>query len=144
MFTASTGCSHLVPFSFPPFLVFCLKVARKLILEVRACVIYPHGAQREQIAAAQRAIEQRLATLGLKSHEAGGQKNCQIFSVVDALQQQGVNIQAQLSLHRREIKKWLINNYLLLRGQSSLDSTDYIELYCDDAKNITPASWKEK
>jgi hypothetical protein len=37
--------------------------------------------QRKQIAAEQQAIEQRLAALDLKSHEAGGQQNCQIYSV---------------------------------------------------------------
>ena len=96
--------------------------------------------QRKQIEAEQQAIEQRLAALGLRSHETGGQKNCQIYSVIDALKTQGVNIQAQLSLHRREVKKWLINKSLLLRGKSSLDSTDYIEWFCDDADNITLAS----
>ena len=62
---------------------------------------------------------------------------------MDALQQQGVDIQVQLSLHRKAVKKWLIDNYLLLRGKSSLDDTDYIARYCDDAENITLTTWKE-
>jgi hypothetical protein len=55
-----------------------------------------------------------------------------------------VVLQLDISLHCREIKTWLINNYGLLRGKSSLSSTDYIKMYCDDPENITPASWKAK
>ena len=104
--------------------------------------------QRKQIEEEQQAVEQQLAALGLKLHEAGGQKNCQIYSVIDALQTvrqgRGGNIQAQLQRHRKEVKTWLTDNYGLLRGKSTFDSTDYIQMYCDDAINITPASWKEK
>jgi hypothetical protein len=102
--------------------------------------------------------------LSLQPHEVPdvGARNCQILSVLDALQQQGYlqgTSLASLQLLRTErlkIKQWLLDNYDVLRGQhpGSPNKTDYIaQLWDKDklpphtekspARQVTQADWKQ-